>query len=143
MRVFGGCLAVGLVSLAVPPSFRVAIQPHNYSDIKGAIAYVRAHRAPRDLLALDDGTRIPFNFYARTSGLENMPVIRYPLGATNADHILRSLPRRNNRCRIWILVSHRFSGRGPLLRALRTAVREVDAWEGDGAGAYLFDFSKR
>ena len=143
VRLLGGCVAVGLVSLAVVPSFRVAIHPHNYSDIKGALAYVKAHRAPKDLLALDSGTRISFEFYSQRSGLENMPVIAYPLGTTHCDRILKSLPRRKSRCRVWIVVSHRFNERHTLLGSLRRVAREMDAWEGDGAGAYLFDVWKR
>jgi hypothetical protein len=41
----------------------------------------------------------------------------------------------------WVVVCHRFEERERFLRAARTLAPQLDAWEGEGAGAYLLDFA--
>jgi len=142
VRLLGGAVGTCLVGLVLIPSFRVAMRPHNHSDIKGAMAYMRAHRAPEDQLALSPGTQVSFAFYARQFGLENMPTLRWGDGPNNAEELRRMLCRRDNPRRTWIMISHGFRAKRVFLPTFRTIAQQMDSWEGDGAGVYLFDFSR-
>ena len=79
---------------------------------------------------------MPFTL-RRSSGLWNGSAFRC---STIARAFVSQLRARHLLARTWIVFAHRFAERDAFLRPARQLVPQLDAFEGDGAGAYLFDF---
>ncbi len=132
-------LAVFVVFAALP-QWR---HPHNESDIKGALAYVQAHREAADSLMASSWTAKALLFYQSSFALKSMSTYIFTQ-TTNPNHDARATLRRaclRGAQRLWLVVSHRFSERAALLGALAPLAPTVDRWEGTGAAAYLLDLS--
>ncbi len=140
-RAVGGLLALALVALVLIPSVAIAIDPHNHSDIKGALAYVRAHRVPDDAVALSVWSEPAYRFYAPQFDLDGTPVVAVIARENDPQAFVATLCREGAQQPIWIIFSHRFDERVDFLAGLRSVASQLTAWEGDGAGAYLLDFS--
>lgn len=138
-----GAWALGglLIALLLAPSLRIAAAPHSHSDIKGALAYVQAHRTPGDAVALSAWSEPAYRFYAAHYGLAATPVVATIPRENDPDAFLRALCQRDARGPTWIIFSHRFDERTEFLARLRSVAPQRAAWEGDGAGAYLLDFA--
>ena len=134
--------AAGVIAAEMAGSAAIAWRPYNGADIQGALAYVKAGHAPGDQIAPSAWSMPAYRFYARRYGLENLPVVATVTTNFDAKAFLETLSRTGACKRTWIILSERFRLRVTFLRALRGAAPQSDRWQGEGAGAYLFDFSK-
>ncbi len=133
--------AAGLVCAVTAISIPLAIHPHNAYDIKGALGYLRAHRAPADAIALQFWSQPAYHLYAKPFALDEMPVVATMTMDANVDALLESVCASPPLRRTWIVFSHLYEQHGAVLERLRSIAPQLDAWEGDNAGAFLFDFS--
>src|SRR5205085_12294386 len=111
-----------------------------HADTKGALAYVAAHAAPGDQLAPTAWSMPALEFYRSRfalAGLVDAPAIP---PAMDAAAYVNGLRAERKLARTWVLIGHRFDERARFLAAARALAPELDAWEGEGAGTYLFDF---
>jgi hypothetical protein len=141
VRVTAWLTAAALIALLLAPSISVAITPHNHSDIKGALSYVRSRRVPDDAIALSIWSEPAYRFYAAQFDLAGIPVVAAIPRENDPIAFLAALCQQGARRPIWIIFSHRFDERVDFLASLRAAAPELAGWEADGAGAYLLDFS--
>lgn len=141
MCALGALVAVALVALVLLPSVAIAIAPHNHSDIKGALGYVRSHRVPNDAIALSVWSEPAYRFYAPQFGLAGASVVAIIPRENDPQAFVATLCQENVQQPVWIIFSHRFDESVDLLAGVRRVAPQLAAWEGDGAGAYLLDFS--
>jgi hypothetical protein len=132
--------AAMLVTAVTAISIPVAIHPHNAYDIKGALNYIRAHRAPDDAVALQFWSAPAFHIYAKSFGLDDMPLVATTTIHASVDALLKSICVNQPR-RTWIIFSHVYEEHVAVLERLRKIAPQLDVWEGDNAGTFLFDFS--
>lgn len=140
-RVTAWLTAAALIALLLAPSVGIAITPHNHSDIKSALAYVRSQRTPNDAVALSVWSEPAYRFYAPHFGMADATVVAVIARENDPVTFLDALCQQGAQRPIWIIFSHRFDERVDFLAHLTAATPELAAWEGDGAGAYLLDFT--
>jgi hypothetical protein len=136
----GTALAAGLVALAVRPAIAVATTSPETADAKGALAYVAARARPGDQLAPTAWSMAAVQFYRprfALDGLKDAPPIQPTVDGPGYVNVLRT---RGMLGRTWVVVSHRFVERDRFLSSARALAPQLDVWEGNGAGVYLFDF---
>lgn len=134
----------GLLLVPGVPAARHWRHPYNLADIKSAMAHVREHRQDGDHVMMSTWTQKAFDFYRvsfRLDGLEVFAFRQTPNTRHDAFSTLRRICQSTPGGRTWLLISHRFEQRHELLQMLRSEGPVLNAFEGDGAGAYLFDFS--
>jgi hypothetical protein len=142
-RGLAGAGAIGLLVATAWPALGKIAEPYNHFDIKGAMAHVQANRQATDTLVLSTWTHKAFSVYAHRYGLDNAPLITYIQtrnAAADANGWLHSACNKGTPGRVWFMFSHRFEEQGPFLERVQSAATLLDAWEGNGAGTYLFDF---
>lgn len=137
-------VAAGLLLVPGVPAARHWRAPYNDADIKSAMAHVRDHRQAGDHLMMSTWTHKAFDIYRASFGLDDLEVFAFrqtPNTRHDALATLRRICRSTPGGRTWLLISHRFGQRAGLLDILRSEAAVLSAFEGTGAGAYLFDFS--
>ena len=136
-------LALGLILVSALPSWRVLRHPSNAQNIKGAMAYVAAHRQAGDHVVLGSLTHKAFDFYTPTFQFDDLPVVLFrqtPNPYHDALATVRRICLDPTAGRSWLLISHRLSDQATLLDVMRSISPSLDRWEGDGAAAFLHDF---
>ena len=133
-------LAAALVAISIPPAVAVAMRPFSGADMKGALAYVAAHARAGDQLAPTGWSEPALRFYRSRYELDGL--IRAPIipPAMDAPAYVATLRARDMLARTWVVIAHRFVERDGFLVPARSLAPQLDAWEGNGAGVYLFDF---
>jgi hypothetical protein len=137
-HVAAWALAAGLVALVMAPAAAITRRPIGGSDVKGALAYVQAHGRRFDRLAVSMWSLPAVRFYRRSLGL------RHFRPAPSVPHSFEALPFLDEARRVqatgrtWVVFSHRIAQRRRFLQQMRPVATPLDAWEGDGAAAYLF-----
>jgi hypothetical protein len=129
-----------LISMMVT-SVPLAIHPHNAYDIKGVLAYIRAHREPLDAIALQFWSQPAYHFYAEQFSIAEMDVVATTTMDANPDDLLKSICANLPMRRTWVVFSHWYEQHTPIVERLRVVAPQLDEWQGDNAGAFLFDFS--
>ncbi len=136
----GAALAAGLVGLTVRPAIAVATSSPEHSDVKSALAYIAARAKPADQLAPTAWSQPAVHFYRPRFALDRLtdaPPVPPGLDGPGYVKVLRGSGMLR---RTWIVVSHRFDERERFLSSARALTPQLDRWEGEGAGVYLFDF---
>ena len=133
--------ATGLVFALTALSIPFAIHPHNAYDIKGALSYIRAYRAPDEAIALQFWSQPAFEMYAKSFALDEMPLAATLTIDASVDQLLKSICANPPPRRTWIVFSHLYEQHVAVVERLRSITPQLDSWEGDNAGAFLFDFS--
>jgi hypothetical protein len=137
-RAGSWALSLALLALVAAPAARIARRPLGGADVKGALAYVQAHRRPRDRLAVSAWSLPAVRFYRAQLNLGPFrPAPRVP-HSFDATAFLREVRRTQSTGRTWVVFSHRIAQRRDFVRGMRPVATPLDAWEGDGAAAYLF-----
>jgi hypothetical protein len=137
-RTGSWALSLALVALVAAPAAKIARRPVGGADVKGALAYVQAHRRPRDRLAVSAWSLPAVRFYRAQLNLGFFrPAPRVP-HSFDAAAFLREVGRTKSTGRTWVVFSHRIAQRRDFLRGMRPVATPLDAWEGDGAATYLF-----
>ncbi|HEX7587972.1 MAG TPA: hypothetical protein VF478_06620, partial [Anaerolineae bacterium] len=137
----GWMAAAGLVLAVTALSIPFAIHPHNAYDIKGALSYIKAHRTPDESIALQFWSQPAFEVYGKSYALDEMPRAATLTIDANVDALLKSICATPPLRPTWIVFSHVYEQHVPVVERLRSIAPELDSWEGDNAGAFLFDFS--
>jgi hypothetical protein len=139
VRTAGWVLAVGWVVLVAGPAAAIARRPLGGSDVKGALAYVQTQALTGDRLAVSAWSAPAVRFYQARFGLDRLRPAPLVPPSFDAAVFLAEARRTRTNGRVWIVLSHRYRERGPFLAAVGREARLVEAWEGDGAGAFLFE----
>lgn len=121
----------------------VAWKPTDTFDVKGALAAVQARRQAGDRIAISVWSRPAYEFYSSRFGLSDLPVATMIPASDSAAQLLRAIAAQPQTGRLWILFSHRFGERFHFFMMVNQHARRLDSWEGDRAGAFLYDFSSR
>ena len=128
---------ISMMMTSVP----LAIHPHNAYDIKGVLAYIRAQREPLDAVALQFWSQPAYHFYAEQFSMAEMDLVATTTMDANADDLLKSICANPPMRRTWVVFSHWYEQHTPMVERLRVLAPQLDEWQGDNAGAFLFDFS--
>jgi hypothetical protein len=130
----------GLVLTATALSIPFAIHPHNAYDIKGALSYIQAHRTPDEAIVLQFWSQPAYQVYVKSFALGDMPLAATLTIDANVDELLKSICASPPPRRTWIVFSHNYEQHVGVIERLRSMTPQLDSWEGDNAGAFLFDF---
>jgi hypothetical protein len=133
--------AAGLVFTIISLSIPFAIHPHNAYDIKGALSYIRTHRSPDEAIALQFWSQPAFEVYKKSFAFDDLPLAATLTIDANVDALLKSICASPTPRRTWIVFSHNYEQHIAVVERLSTITPRLDSWEGDNAGAFLFDFS--
>jgi hypothetical protein len=133
----GWGVAVGCIALVMGPAAAIARRPLGGADVKGALAYVQVHAAPGDRLAVSAWSAPAVRFYAGRFALDRLAATPPVPPAFDAAVFLADLRRAHASGRVWIVLSHRYEKGRAFVADLRRDAQLLDAWEGDGAGAFL------
>jgi hypothetical protein len=131
----------GLVLATTALSVPFAIQPHNAYDIKGALSYIGIRGTPDDAIALQFWSQPAFEVYNKQFGLDERPLAATLTIDANVDELLKSICASQTPRRTWIVFSHNYEQHVAVVDRLRGITPQLDSWEGDNAGTFLFDFS--
>jgi len=138
-------IAVILVGLLVfypaTEALESAVAPKGREEIKPVLAYVMAHRRDGDELYLYGPARFAFQYYAVMGGWKLPVMVGVDMQATEYSTLGDDLERLRGRGRMWVIFSHirgdedKFS-----LFYLDRIGHRTDAFNAQGAAAYLYDF---
>jgi hypothetical protein len=142
-QIGGWIAAIALLALVVRPAATIARHPIGGSDVKGALAYVSTHARRYDRLALSEWSVPAVSFYRPHFALDGLLPAPSVSRTFDAPAFLRDARGRGMLGRTWVVFSHRFELRHRFLGPMYASATLVDRWEGDGAGAYLFDLRER
>jgi hypothetical protein len=131
-------LALGLVALVAMPAATIARPPISGADVKGALAYVRDHGRPLDRLAVSAWSEPAVRFYRPQMDMRALRRAPSVPHSFDAAPFLDEVQRTESYGRTWVVFSHRIEQRRRFLQQMRPVAAPIDAWEGDGAAAYLF-----
>jgi hypothetical protein len=131
----------GLVLATTALSVPFAIHPHNAYDIKGALSYIRTRRTPGEAIALQFWSQPAFEMYDKQYALDEMPLAATLTMDANADELVKSICASPTPRRTWVVFSHNYEQHVAVVERLRGMAPQLDSWQGDNAGAFLFDFS--
>jgi hypothetical protein len=141
-------MAMGLAAVTVWVPARmsagVLLHPINFQDVRGALAYVAAHREPGDNIMLGGWSYQAYRFYAPRVGLADMP--RYVYQPTHNElHNIRSTVRRicqdGAAGRTWVFATHQIvAHNSAFLEALSAASPTLFTYPMEGGAVFLHDF---
>jgi hypothetical protein len=124
------------------------IHPTVIEDIRPAIAYIRSHQRPGDVLYVYHFARFQFQYYAERQGLslENVRIGNDCASDTNC--YLAELDQLRGTPHVWILFSHIWTGNGVneeelFVNHLDSMGTRLDEYRAMQARAYLYDLRSK
>jgi hypothetical protein len=124
--------------LVAAPAATIARRPIGGADVKGALTHVQTHGRPGDRLAASAWSMPAVRFYRRSLDLRPFRPAPTVPHSFDAAPCLEAARRTKATGRTWVVFSHRIAQRRRFLRQMHPVATPIDAWEGDGAAAYLF-----
>jgi hypothetical protein len=131
--------AVVLLSVPLSLSADVALRPQTFSDIKSALRHVERRHAAGDGLSLNAWSIAPFRFYARFYQIGRVRLDPHPVIEDDPAAYIANVCARQGFGRNWVILVH--APAVSFVEAVRRVSPLLESWEGDQAGAYLFDHS--